>query len=451
MHERMIFFLRRFSGAENTALSSTPMTLFDLRQRLQHKLAPLTEPLAALIQSASFGGILLAAMAVLAIIISNSPWSSDYIALQQFHGQLRLGQLLNIDKPTIVWVNDLWMAVFFLLVGLEIKYELLQGQLAQFKAAALPTIAALGGMVVPALIYFALNQQDPLAARGWAIPAATDIAFALGVLILLGSRVPASLKVLLTAIAIIDDLGAILIIAFFYTEQLNWGALNAALWCLTALILLNRLGISRLAVYYAIGLLMWVFLLKSGVHATLAGVLTALCIPMSSRQAAEGWTATDMAQGDIPQYHSPLKTAIHGLHPWVAFLILPVFAFLNAGVDVRGSSLEAYTHSVPLGIILGLLVGKPIGIFCSVWVASKVMHLPLPTGCRWSHVFGMSLLCGIGFTMSLFIGELAFAGRSDFEMELKLGVLTGSVLSAIAGSLVFILIRPKMPQLKVVK
>ena len=178
---------------------------------------------------------------------------------------------------------------------------------------------------------------------------------------------------------------------------------------------------------------MWVFLLKSGVHATLAGVLTALCIPMSSRQAAEGWTATDMAQGDIPQYHSPLKTAIHGLHPWVAFLILPVFAFLNAGVDVRGSSLEAYTHSVPLGIILGLLVGKPIGIFSSVWVASKIMHLPLPTGCRWSHVFGMSLLCGIGFTMSLFIGGLAFAGLEVKPFDERLGIILGSLLAGMLG------------------
>ena len=427
------------------------MTLFTLRQRLQSKLAPLTEPLAALIQSASFGGILLAAMALLAILISNSPWSADYAALQQFHGQLRLGELLNIDKPTIVWVNDLWMAVFFLLVGLEIKYELLQGQLASRKAAALPTIAALGGMAVPALIYYAFNQHDAQAVRGWAIPSATDIAFALGVLILLGSRVPASLKILLTAIAIIDDLGAILIIAFFYTEQLNWGALNTALWCLTALVLLNRLGISRLAVYYAIGLLMWVFLLKSGIHATLAGVLTALCIPMTSRVAAEGWTATDQMQGDSPEYHSPLKTAIHGLHPWVAFLILPVFAFLNAGVDLRGSDISAYTHSVPLGIIFGLLLGKPIGIFASIWLACKALKMELPAGCRWVHIFGMSLLCGIGFTMSLFIGELAFAGNAGFEMELKIGVLTGSVLSAIAGSIVFVLIRPKMPQFKVIK
>lgn len=431
-----------------------PMRFLPIRQVLAQTLKPLQPllaPLAALIQSASFGGILLAAMAALALLLSNSPWSAHYSAIQQFGIGLRLGDWLHLDKPFIVWVNDLWMAVFFLLVGLEIKYELLQGQLASRKAAALPTIAAIGGMAVPALIYFAFNQHDPLAVRGWAIPSATDIAFALGVLILLGSRVPVSLKVLLTAIAIIDDLGAILIIAFFYTEQLNWGALNAALWCLTALILINRLGISRLAVYYAIGLLMWVFLLKSGIHATLAGVLTALCIPMTSRQAAEGWTATDVAQGDTPEYHSPLKSAIHGLHPWVAFLILPVFAFLNAGVDLRGSSLDAYTHSVPLGIIFGLLLGKPIGIFCSIWLSSKALKLPLPTGCSWSHIFGMSLLCGIGFTMSLFIGELAFAGHSGFEMELKIGVLSASLLSAILGSLVFALIRPKMPQLKVFK
>ena len=399
------------------------MTLFDLRQRLQSKLAPVFAPLAALLRSASFGGVLLALMAVFGLLLGESPPGG------------RLGTWLDINKPTIVWVNDLWMAVFFLLVGLEIKYELLQGQLASRKAAALPTIAALGGMAVPALIYYAFNQHDAQAARGWAIPSATDIAFALGVLILLGNRVPASLKILLTAIAIIDDLGAILIIAFFYTEQLNWGALNAALWCLTALVLLNRLGISRLAVYYAIGLLMWVFLLKSGIHATLAGVLTALCIPLNLRQNTA----------------SPLQSAIHSLHPWVAFLILPVFAFLNAGVDLRGSSLDAYTHSVPMGILFGLLLGKPIGIFASIWLCCKALKLDLPAGCRWVHIFGMSLLCGIGFTMSLFIGELAFAGNAGFEMELKIGVLTGSVLSAIAGSAVFMLIRPKMPQFKVIK
>ena len=428
-----------------------PMRFLPTRQTLAHTLKPLVTPLVAFSQSQSFGGILLALMALLALLLSNSPWSEHYTALQQFQGQLRLGDLLNIDKPTIVWVNDLWMALFFLLVGLEIKYELLQGQLASVKAAALPTIAAIGGMIVPALIYYGFNYADPAAARGWAIPSATDIAFALGVLILLGSRVPAALKILLTAIAIIDDLGAILIIAFFYTEQINWGALNAALWCLSAMVLMNRFGVARVAAYWLVGGLLWVFLLKSGIHATLAGVLTALCIPLSSSRAAEGWTAKDLAQGDAPEYSSPLKSAIHALHPWVAFFILPVFAFLNAGVDLRGSSLDALMHSVPLGIIFGLLLGKPLGIFSSIWLGSKALGVPLPAGCRWSHVFGMSVLCGIGFTMSLFIGELAFAGRHDFEMELKIGVLSGSLLSAILGSLVFIAIRPKMPKFTVVK
>jgi NhaA family Na+:H+ antiporter len=421
------------------------------RQTLAQSLAPLTAPLVAFTQSQSFGGILLACMAAVALLLSNSPWSEAYLAIQQFRISLGLGNWFTFDQPLTVWVNDLWMAVFFLLVGLEIKLELLQGQLASIKAAALPTIAAIGGMAVPALIYFGFNHADAQAARGWAIPSATDIAFALGVLILLGSRVPPALKVLLTAIAIIDDLGAILIIAFFYTAQLNWGALNAALWCVCAMVLMNRLGIARIAAYVAVGALLWMFLLQSGIHATLAGVITALCIPLSSQKAAEGWTAQDAAQGDAPQFYSPLKSAIHALHPWVAFLILPVFAFLNAGVDLRGSSWSALGHGVPLGIIFGLLLGKPLGIFTSIWLASKAMHLPLPAGCRWVHVLAMSLLCGIGFTMSLFIGELAFAGRTDFEMELKIGVLTGSILSAIVGSAAFCLIRPKMPHLKVIK
>ena len=425
------------------------MIFSSLRSWFEQRFSSRANALQELMASQSFAGLLLAAAAFLALLLSNSPWSAHYNAVQQFAIQLRLGDVLDLNKPLQIWVDDLGMAAFFFLVGLEIKREWLQGQLADRKAALLPAFAALGGMVVPALIYAALNRGDAAALRGWAIPSATDIAFALGVLALLGSRVPPALKVLLTAIAILDDLGAILIIAFVYTAQLNWAMLNAALWCLTALVLMNRLGVRRLSAYLCVGLLLWVFLLKSGVHATLAGVLTALCVPLRVPLRMPPRLPSHGAQ------HNPLEGAMHRFHPWVTFLVLPAFAFLNAGVDLRGASWGSLVHGVPLGIVLGLLLGKPLGIFSSLWAGSKITGQGLPAGCRWSHIFGMSVLCGIGFTMSLFIGELAFAGRADFEMALKMGVLLASLLAALLGSAVFVLIRPKMraarPQFTVVK
>ncbi|MET0517554.1 MAG: Na+/H+ antiporter NhaA, partial [Burkholderiaceae bacterium] len=309
----------------------------------------MTEGLRKFFAGESSGGIVLALAAVLALIISNSPWAAQYQAFTQAPGELRIGgDWLVLQKPLIVWVNDLWMAVFFFLVGLEIKREFVAGELRTRAQALLPAVAALGGMAVPALIYAAINHGDAVALRGWAIPAATDIAFAIGIVMLLGSRVPASLKVFLTAVAIIDDLGAIVVIALFYTHQLAPAMLGGAAVCLAVLALLNRAGVTRSDVYIVVGLLLWLCVLKSGVHATLAGVATALFIPM--RDAKGG---------------SPAEDLEHGLHPWVAFAVLPMFAFANAGVSLRGLSPADLLDPLPLGIALGLLAGKAIGVFGS--------------------------------------------------------------------------------------
>jgi NhaA family Na+:H+ antiporter len=375
------------------------------------------------INSQSLSGVVLALAAVLALVLSNSPWGEAYNRFVQLPGELRVGgDLLVLSKSLLHWVNDLWMAVFFFLVGLEIKRELIEGELASRAQALLPAGAALGGMVAPALIYMAINAGDPVATRGWAIPAATDIAFALGILVLLGSRVPASLKVFLTAVAIIDDLGAILIIAFFYTEGLSLTALLAA--GIGALILLafNRAKVMAIGPYVAVGLVIWLFVYKSGIHATLAGVVTALAIPLSNGKGG-----------------SPLKTAEHALHPWVAFAVLPMFAFANAGVSLQGVTPGTLLQSVPLGITAGLLVGKAVGVFGASWLLIRFAGARLPVGAGWTQFFGVCLLCGVGFTMSLFIGALAFAGQdAAYETQLKLGVLCGSLLSGVLGALMLL-------------
>jgi NhaA family Na+:H+ antiporter len=370
--------------------------------------------------SPSAGGIVLAAAALLALIVSNSGWSGGYVAFTQLPGELRVGDALVLAKPLIVWVNDLWMAAFFFLVGLEIKREFVEGELASRAQAVLPAVAALGGMVVPALIYGAVNWGDARALRGWAIPAATDIAFAIGIVVLLGTRVPASLKIFLTAVAIIDDLGAILVIAFFYTSQLSLVMLGGAAACLVVLALLNRAGVARVDVYIVVGLLLWLCVLKSGVHATLAGVATALFIPLRDRAGG-----------------SPAQALEHGLHPWVAFGVLPMFAFANAGVSLRGVRLAEVLDPIPVGIALGLLAGKAIGVFGSSWLLVKCGLAARPAGASWTQFFGVCVLCGIGFTMSLFIGGLAFEGLDpSFETRVKLGVLGGSVLAGMAGALI---------------
>ena len=365
----------------------------------------------------SAGGIVLGMAALAALIVSNSSLAGWYEALLRTPGELVIGKTLVLEKTLLVWVNDLWMAVFFFLVGLEIKREFVEGELADRRQAVLPLAAALGGMAVPALIFSAVNWGDAQALKGWAIPAATDIAFAIGIVMLLGSRVPASLKVFLAAVAIIDDLGAIVVIALFYTDKLSVTALAGAAVGLTALFALNRSKVMRIDVYVAVGLLIWVFVLKSGVHATLAGVLTAMAIPV--RDADGG---------------SPLQRVEHGLHPWVAFLILPVFGFCNAGVNLAGANLATLLQPVTLGITLGLLFGKAVGVFGTSWLMLRAGLATAPAGASNVQLLGVCVLCGIGFTMSLFIGGLAFEGLDAvYETKLKLGVLAGSLLSALVG------------------
>jgi NhaA family Na+:H+ antiporter len=381
------------------------------------------------IHSQSFGGVFLALAALVALVVSNSPLSEVYQQFLQIPGEVRVGANgLLLSKPLIIWVNDLWMAVFFFLVGLEIKRELLEGELASVRQALLPAGAALGGMVVPALIYTAINWRDPVALQGWGIPMATDIAFALGILLLLGSRVPVSLKVFLTAVAIIDDLGAILVIAIFYTADLSPIMLLAAAGGVLVLLGLNQGRVTAIGPYAVVGLVIWFFVLKSGIHATLAGVITALAIPLSDGNGG-----------------SPLNKAEHALHPWVAYLVLPMFAFVNAGVSLQGVTLGTLVQSVPLGIAAGLVLGKTIGVFGASWMLIRLGGVALPAQTSWGQFLGVCVLCGVGFTMSLFIGTLAFAGAGPaLDTQLKIGVLCGSVISGVLGTV--LLLRQTKPQ-----
>jgi NhaA family Na+:H+ antiporter len=376
----------------------------------------ITRAFRAFLKLESAGGILLFCAAVLAVVFSNTQsLIPHYQAI--FHSEFSLGPIHSHHSLTH-WINDGLMAIFFFLVGLEIKREVLKGELSTPSSIALPAFAAAGGMAVPALIYFALNRGDPVAIAGWAIPTATDIAFALGVLMLLGSRVPLSLKVFLTALAIIDDLAAIIIIALFYTAELSRAALGFSALAVVVLALLNRFGVRRFWPYLLGGLVLWLLILNSGVHATLAGVLLAFTIPIDSEE--EGG--------------SLLEHVEHALHPWVAFLILPLFAFANAGLPLREMSFSALFQPIPLGIALGLLVGKQIGVFGAAALAIKLGWAKLPEGAGWLGLYAVSALCGIGFTMSLFIGSLAFKGGGpDFLPLVQLGVFTGSLIALIIG------------------
>jgi Na+:H+ antiporter, NhaA family len=362
------------------------------------------------------GGIVLVLASAIAVVAANSPASPLYAMLLETRIEIQIGAL-EIAKPLLLWINDGLMAVFFFLVGLEIKREFKEGELSTPAQAILPAVAAVGGMAVPALIYVAVNLDHSENLNGWAIPAATDIAFALGVLALLGSRVPLSMKVLLTAIAIYDDLGAIVIIAIFYTEQLSFASIMMAFAALGVLVALNLFRVCNIALYLMIGIIMWVCVLKSGVHATLAGVALALTIPMQPRD---------------PSKPSPLKRLEHDLHRWVIFFVLPLFGFANAGVSFAGVSLYSFIEPVTLGIAAGLFVGKQIGIFGCVWLMIRLKLTQMPLGATWVHIYGVSLLCGIGFTMSLFIGGLAWP-HTDFDAAVRLGVIAGSIVSAIAG------------------
>lgn len=362
-------------------------------------------------------GLLLIAAAVLALIINNSPLSYLYSGLLDIPVAVQVGAL-NIAKPLLLWINDGLMALFFLLIGLEVKREVVDGHLSKPSQVILPATAAVGGMVIPALLYWFINRDNPAAVAGWAIPTATDIAFALGVLALLGKRVPVSLKLFLMTLAIIDDLGAIIVIALFYSGTLSSVSLLLAAACLVVLIAMNRLGVVKLGPYMIVGLILWVCVLKSGVHATLAGVALALCIPLHTRNAET----------------SPLLSLEHALHPWVAYAILPLFAFANAGVSLAGMTVESFTHPVPMGIAVGLLLGKTVGVFGLTWLAVKLRLAALPEGAGWGQILGVAILCGIGFTMSLFVGSLAFApGSSEYAGMDRMGILTGSFFAAVIG------------------
>ena len=362
------------------------------------------------------GGIVLALAAVAAMIIANSPLNVWYEGFIHAPVAIQIGEFA-IAKDAHHWINDGLMAVFFFLVGLELKREVLIGELSNVKQIILPAGAALGGMIMPAIVYLLFNYNEPEFWKGWAIPAATDIAFALGILSLLGNRVPNSLKVFLVSIAIFDDIGAILIIALFYTSELSLESLALAGLCLPFLYLLNRRNVTSITPYLLIGIIMWIAVLKSGIHATLAGVVLALYIPMFDRTDPE---------------HSPLEELEHDLHNTVAFGILPIFAFANSGISLEGAGLAELFHSVPLGIAAGLFIGKQLGVMIMCWLIFKLGISTMPKGMNYKQIYGAALLCGVGFTMSLFIGSLAFAGDTTMFDE-RLGIIMGSIVSGIAG------------------
>ena len=378
----------------------------------------------------SSGGIILMAAAALALLAANSGAAGLYAYFIDTPVEVRVGALL-IAKPLFLWVNDGLMAIFFFLVGLELKREFLEGELSRPANVLLPAVGAVGGMVVPVGVFVFMNHGDPVAMQGWAIPAATDIAFALGILTLLGSRVPVSLKVFLVSLAIFDDLGAIVIIAIFYSGDLSTEALAVALVCLAALALMNRRNVMSISSYVLVGVIMWIAVLKSGVHATLAGVALAAFIPMRDPNNAG---------------HSPLRELEHDLHQVVAFAVLPLFAFVNSGIDLSGVGIDTLLHPVPLGIAAGLFAGKQIGIFLLCFIAIKLGIARLPDGANWGGLYGVSILCGVGFTMSLFVGSLAFENSvldPDMVFDERLGIILGSLLSGIMGYIVLYLTLPK--------
>lgn len=379
--------------------------------------------LADFLKKESAGGITLIAAAALALIIANSPFAAAYFDALQIPVVAGIGSAV-IDKPLLLWINDGLMALFFFLVGLEVKREALVGQLNSWNKASLPVVAAIGGMAIPAAIFVALNFDTPENLSGWAIPAATDIAFALGILSLLGPRVPIALKALLLAIAVIDDIGAIMVIALFYTAETDLFMLMGASATLAILALFGRAKVTSSMPYVILGIILWVFVLKSGVHATLAGVAAAMCVPVAGRNG-----------------ETPLERMEHALHPYIAFLVIPIFGFANAGVSLTGVGLDTLLAPLPLGIALGLLLGKQIGIVGFAWVAVKAGLATLPENVGWKQVHAASLLAAIGFTMSLFIGNLAFADPAQID-AVKIGVLSGSLVAALAG---YALLRGTLP------
>ncbi|MBD1577314.1 Na+/H+ antiporter NhaA [Vibrio sp. S11_S32] len=377
----------------------------------------------------SASGIILVIAAAIAMLVANSSLNEMY------------QHALHIDifgMSSSHWINDGLMAVFFLLIGLEVKRELLIGALKSKETALFPAIAAVGGMLAPALVYLAFNGSDPVAASGWAIPAATDIAFALGIMALLGSRVPVSLKVFLLALAIIDDLGVVVIIALFYSSDLSTLALLVGFISTAILFVMNIKNVTQIRWYLLVGFILWVSVLQSGVHATLAGVVIGFAIPLQGKK-----------QAGKEDGRSPLKHLEHALHPYVSFLILPLFAFANAGISLKGVSLSGLTDMLPLGIALGLLIGKPLGVFSFSWISVKLGFAKLPEGINFKHIFAVSVLCGIGFTMSIFISSLAFTNvDASFDTYSRLGILIGSTTAAILGYALLHCFLPKEKEAK---
>lgn len=426
----------------------------------------LTRPFQQFAAREASGGILLLACTLVALAWANSPWAHTYAAI--WHAPLSIGiGGFTISHDLHFWVNDGLMAIFFFVVGLEIKREFLVGELAAPRQAALPIIAAAGGVIVPALLYAALNAGGPGAA-GWGVPMATDIAFVIGVMAILGDRVPLSLRVFLTALAIVDDIAAVLVIAFFYTDQIHWTALLMAALCFGVLVAANRLGVRHPLPYSLLGLVLWAAVLESGVHATIAGVLLALTIPSrtvlapgqflqhsrailqhferaagretSVMQEEDLQVAIDALEDSCEKAQPPLQRLEHGLHPWVSLLIMPIFALANAGVILSSNFLEALGQPVTMGVILGLLFGKTIGITLASWLAVKSGLASLPAGIRWTHINGAGWLGGIGFTMSIFVAGLAFSDEAMLTSA-KLGILTASALASLAGSAVLFRMR----------
>ena len=369
------------------------------------------------------GGILLLIAAALAMILKNSEFGPLYETFLDTPGEVRIGQLY-IAKPLFLWVNDGLMAVFFFMIGMEVKREILVGELSELHQIVLPAIAGVGGIVVPAGLYYLITMDDPLALQGWAIPTATDIAFALGILALAGPRIPTALKLFLMTLAIIDDLGAILIIAFFYTSELSAISLSVAAGAISWLFILKWRKVSSVTSYLLVGMILWVAVLKSGVHATLAGVILGFFIPLK-------------AIDEDGKERSPLDQMIHDLHPAVAFGILPLFAFVNAGVKLSGMSMDDLLTGIPLAITVGLFFGKQIGVFGFAWIAIMLGLCKKPAGANWGQIYGVAILCGVGFTMSLFVGSLAFEDSGlGYSRPDRLGIIVGSLAAGILGFIV---------------
>lgn len=390
------------------------------------------------------GGILLFLAAILAMIIANSPWAPYMSAVLNERAAVIVGPLA-IDKSILLWINDGLMAVFFLLIGLELKREVLRGELSQFSNLVMPLVAAIGGFALPAVIFALINSGDETALRGWAIPTATDIAFALGVLSLFGSRIPLAVKVFLASLAIIDDLAAIVVIALFYTSELSIHALMIASAGIVMLAVMNLMNVTRIAAYMIVGVVIWIAVLKSGVHATLAGVIVAMAIPMSIKSSARKsknqtvgqFTSESGDKSDDDRSSSPLRSLEHSLHPWVAYAILPLFALANAGVSLQGLSVGMLLNPLTLGIVVGLFVGKQVGVFLPLWIGLKARWFDMPKGANLPMLYGTSLATGIGFTMSFFIGSLAYEDLDpSLASAMKLGVMGGSLLSLVLAIVV---------------